>query len=83
MRHGFEVSDGSEVVLRLPNMAYGALYQAGVLYRAIDHVKARDVTAAWTVVNDAIVLCESLECPWCDQLGLHQACWAPRLTDSV
>ena len=83
MRQNFEVSDGSGVVMRLPNTAYRALYQAGVLDRVIDHVKARDVAAAWTVVVDAIVLCESLECPWCDQLGLHHDCWAPRVTDSV
>ena len=77
MTGAFDGSDRSEVAMRLPHTAYGALYQAGVLDRVVDHVQARDVAAAWTVVNDAIVLCESLECPWCGELGLHHHCWAP------
>jgi hypothetical protein len=82
MRRDFEVSDGAGIVMRLPSTSYGALYQAGVLDRVIEHVKGRNVAAAWTVVNDAIVLCDSLECPWCDRLGLHDDCWAPRTTES-
>jgi hypothetical protein len=62
--------------MRLPRVSYGAVYQTKLVDRLIDHVKARNVEAAWTVVEEAIVLADSLECPWCDHIGLHEACWA-------
>ncbi|MEO8693501.1 MAG: hypothetical protein ABI658_08290 [Acidimicrobiales bacterium] len=79
----FEVSDGSDVVMRLPSLSYGALYQTMLLDRVIEHVKEGQVACAWAVVADASALAESVECPWCDHLGLHELCWSPRVADSV
>ena len=80
---GFEVSDGSEVVMRLPYRSYGALYQAELVGRLLELVKAGDVHAAWRIVDEALALADSLECPWCDQLGLHQDCWTPGTADKM
>ena len=79
----FDVSDGSDVVMRLPRASYGALYQTMLVEQVIGYVKAGDIASAWTVVEDASALADSLECPWCDELGLHEDCWSPRVGDSV
>ncbi len=79
----FEVSDGSDVVMRLPRLSYGALYQTMLLDQVIAHVKDGDVRLAWSVVADASALASSIDCPWCDHLGLHEACWSPRVGDPV
>ena len=53
-RH-FEVSDGVDVVMRLPSASYGALYQTMLLDQVIACVKAGDVTLARTPrVGDSI-----------------------------
>ena len=39
----FEVSDGVQVVTRLPSVSYGALYQTLLVDRVIEHGKAGDV----------------------------------------
>jgi hypothetical protein len=78
---GFDVSNGSEVVMQLPFVSYGALYQAALLDRVLDLVKENDLAMAWKVVEEAILLADSLECPWCDRLGLHELCWEPRTLD--
>jgi len=83
VRDGFDVSNGSEVVMRLPFRSYGALYQADLVDRLLELVKAGNVPAAWQVVDEAIALADSLECPWCDRLGLHEVCWTPRTQDLV
>jgi hypothetical protein len=67
----------------LPYGSYGALYQAALVDRVLELVKVGDVPAAWGVVADAVALADSLECPWCDLLGLHQNCWTPRIGDSA
>ena len=71
----FEVGDGGNVVMRLPSVAYGALYQTGLVDRVLDHVKDGNMGSAWSVVDDAMALARSLDCPWCQQPGLHEACW--------
>ncbi|MEO5839002.1 MAG: hypothetical protein ABIQ73_10720 [Acidimicrobiales bacterium] len=83
MNSHFEVSDGVDVVMRLPSVSYGALYRTMLVDRVIEHVEAGDVQAAWVVVGDAVALADSLECSWCDRLGLHEQCWAPRTGASV
>jgi hypothetical protein len=60
----------------LPTVSYGALYQTSLVDRLIDHVKGGDLRSAWSVVDDALVLASSLECPWCEDPGLHEACWS-------
>lgn len=79
----FEVSDGVDVVMLLPSASYGALYQTKLLDQVIAYVKAGDVTSAWLVVDDASALADSLECPWCNEMGLHESCWSPRVGDSA
>jgi len=79
----FEVSDGVDVVMRLPGVSYGALYQTNLVDRMLEHVRAGELHSAWIVVDDAIALAASLECPWCDHPGLHETCWLPRVADPV
>jgi len=83
MNGDFEVSDGIDVVMHLPSVSYGALYQTNLVDRVLEHVRAGNVQLAWTVVADAIALAASLECPWCDHPGLHETCWLPRVADPV
>jgi hypothetical protein len=82
-RDHFEVSDGVAVVMRLPAVSYGALYQTRLVDRVIEHVRDGEVGSAWAVVADASALAASIECPWCDHLGLHERCWSPRVGDTV
>jgi hypothetical protein len=72
----YEVGDGVDVVMRLPAVSYGALYQTNLLDHVLDHVKERDVRSAWVVVDDAMLLAALVDCPWCDEPGLHDSCWS-------
>ena len=83
MNGHYEVGDGVDVVMRLPSASYGALYQTMLLDRVLEHVRVGEVQSAWAVVADAVALADSLDCPWCDRLGLHSACWSPRVADSA
>ena len=78
MSEELEVSNGSEVVMRLSHVAYGALYQTKLLDLVLTSASNGELTTAWNVVADALVLAGSLDCPWCDRLGLHDECWKPR-----
>jgi hypothetical protein len=77
-----EVSNGSEVVMRLSHAAYGALYQTKLLDLVLNYAKDGDLATAANVVVDALALANSLDCPWCDRLGLHDDCWTPRVRDA-
>jgi hypothetical protein len=78
---GFEIGNGSNPVMFLPYAAYGALYQSGLVERAVQLVSADQVESAWSLVADAWNLAGSLECSWCGSLGLHDECWQPRPKD--
>jgi len=82
MSKELEVSNGSEVVMRLSHVAYGALYQTKLLDQVLIYAKDGDLVTAWNVVVDALALAGSLTCPWCDELGLHHECWTPRAADA-
>jgi hypothetical protein len=80
---GYDISNGSELVMRLPFASYGALYQTNLLEQVLELVKTGDVGTAWKVVEEAVALANSLECPWCDRLGLHEGCWTPQTGNPV
>ncbi len=71
------------MVMRLPSISYGALYQTGLLDRMLDLVKANNMDAAQQMVNDATSLADSLQCPWCNRPGLHEDCWTPHGSSSA
>ena len=82
MNDDFEVSDGVDVVMRSAQRVLRRPVSDELVDQVLEHVRAGNVQSAWTVVADAVALAESLDCPWCDHLGLHETCWLPRVADS-
>jgi len=80
---GYEVSDGSNVVMLLRYAQYGALYQTSLVEHVVQLAKVNDVPTAWKVVEEATTLADSLQCPWCQLLGLHEECWTPGTRESI
>ena len=73
----YEIGNDAGVVMRVPSLSYGALYQTSLVELVVEQVRLGDVDAAWSVVEDALVLAQSLTCPWCEEPGLHGVCWMP------